>query len=597
MNEWKNYVTSLNDQTCTRQQSDNVQDNILVNTEDTIQKEQTYIYNSVILQNEKELISKNITEQNDPDSVRAWNPTPFGPGQARVSQEQIHECLQKSDDLSYQIATITMSSKITNCELNLVNIGKYLEIDHDIIGIKYSYGNICFSRGIYTTTNYKKSKKKQKTKINQQLFYNQISLVVQCNDPGLSRSDPGPGLSKSEHQNNNDKQINVKLFGNGSLHITGCKSEYDGKYVTELIYNKLKNISYKTHTIILSSNSYGVLLDSNNFIYKQLNDIHINNTIHGIYYNIIGFYDQKTNVYVMNTKEYVVYNKIKNSFISKKNDLQKMKSICNNNGDTIGTFGYCKNKKQNIIKLTDITNMNINENDPGSPWLVQARTESGYRPEQSLDPVSLSCTDTNRGQGPRSEHRRNYDSTNYKIIEYKCNPFLNKNFNPDPVLYRPEQSRDSELGPVSVLYMNVLDNIIKVNIDCINITYQLPYLINRNKLYEYFIDNNYICKYNPQTYSGVKFIYKYPFNNLTSKHGTRLCSGLDVPGTSLSCTDQNTMAGIGICTCNVKCICLNITFLIFRSGNIIVTGFKNIKQINSVLHEFNNIMKKFSDCK
>jgi TATA-box binding protein (TBP) (component of TFIID and TFIIIB) len=255
----------------------------------------------------------------------------------------------------------------------------------------------------------------------------------------------------------------------------------------------------------------------------------------------------------MNNKEYVVYNKINDSFISKKNDLQKMKSICNNNGDIIGVFGYCKNKKQNIIKLTELTNIN------------------------------------------EIEHNKNVstDCNNYKIIDYKCNPFLNKNFNTDPVLYRANPN--SEHGEVSVLYRGGLDNIIKVNIDCINITYQLPYLINRNKLYEYFINNNYICKYNPQTYSGVKFIYKYPFNNPNSKLVAPLSPPLSCTGTVGDTSEF--LAGIGICTCNVKCICLNITFLIFRSGNIIVTGFKDVKQINSVLHEFNNIMKKFSNCK
>ena len=470
-----------------------------------------------------------------------------------------------NDDLVYHIATMTMSSKITDCELNLVNIGKYLELDRDIIGIKYTYGNICFSRGIYTTTNYKKSKKKEKTKINQQLFYNQISLVVDCSNMNLFQLNSG--LNKSEslldhaRTESGSKQINVKLFGNGSLHITGCKSEYDGKYVTELVYNKLKMISYKTHTIILSSNSYGVLLDSNNFIYKQykqLNENDNSSTKNSMYYNIIGFYDQKTNLYVMNNKEYVVFNKIKNSFISKKNDLQKMKSICNNNSDVIGVFSYCKNKKQNIIKLNDVIDMNKNE--------------------------TIST-----------------DYNNYRIIEYKCNPFLNKNFNTyseypdsftkqgvraftlqDPGLSTPEWSKHDD-----TFHKYVLDNI-KVNIDCINITYQLPYLINRNKLYEFFIDNNYICKYNPQTYSGIKFIYKLPFHNINCKFET-------FHSDDYLQKDQNKVQNKnGICKCNVKCICLNITFLIFRSGNIIITGFKDVQQIKSVLHEFNNIMKKFN---
>ena len=493
MNEHNTFCLVQESEPCLVQsescESSFMRDNNLITIKNDIKKEEdkTYTYNSVMSQNQQKLICK----QHETNSVPV-----------------LYTDSHQPYDLSYQISTMTMSSKISDCELNLVNIGKYLEIDNDIIGIKYSYGNICFSRGVYTTTNYKKSKKKEKTKINQQLFYNQISLVVYSNNYGVP-------ISK---KNVTDKQINVKLFGNGSLHITGCKSEYDGKYVTELIYHKLQMISCKTHTIILSSNPYSILLDSNNFIYKKhkLNEDEC-------YYNIIGFYDPKTNIYVMNNKEYVVYNKIKNSFISKKYDLQKMKSICNNNGDIIGFFGYCKNKKQNIIKLMNMNYMNINE----------------------------------------IEYSKNIykDYNNYKIIKYKCNPFLKKD---SDILY----------GENDIFHKYVLDNI-KVNIDCINITYQLPYLINRNKLYEFFINNNYICKYNPQTYSGVKFIYKLPFYNM-----------------NLNKFDNKPN---GICECNIKCICLNITFLIFRSGNIIITGFKQVKDINSVLHEFNNIMKKFSD--
>ena len=47
-------------------------------------------------------------------------------------------------DISYNISTITISCKILDTELNIINIGKYLDIDNQIIGIKYYYGEYSF---------------------------------------------------------------------------------------------------------------------------------------------------------------------------------------------------------------------------------------------------------------------------------------------------------------------------------------------------------------------------------------------------------------------------------------------------------------------
>ena len=35
-----------------------------------------------------------------------------------------------------KISTITLSTHLPNCQLNLTNIGKYLDIDDEIIGLK-----------------------------------------------------------------------------------------------------------------------------------------------------------------------------------------------------------------------------------------------------------------------------------------------------------------------------------------------------------------------------------------------------------------------------------------------------------------------------
>ena len=392
----------------------------------------------------------------------------------------------------YNVSTITISSKILNSELNIINIGKYLEIDNQIIGIKYNYGECSFSKGIYTTTTYKKSKKKNIERVNQILFYNQISLVILYND----------------------KQVNVKLFSNGSLHITGCKHVDDGKFITNLVYNKLTKLKNKTHSILLTNDKYGVLIDDNNFIYNKTNSCSGDQI-----YNVIGYYNIDNNTYVMNNKEFIVYNKIKGSFISKNKEQLNLKSICDKNGDNIGHISYLKNKKKSGLHLT-------------------------RSPSETGNSVSIDS------------------GCSYKIINYSCNPFI---------------QIDDSVPP---------EQLIHTSVDCINITIALPCQINRQKLYTYFIDNDYICKYNPQSYSGIKLIYKYPFDDL---------NGNGLNGKEHPKSDE--VIKNGLCNCNIKCICLNITFLIFQSGNVIVTGCKNLKQVENVVRHFKNIIEDYQSIK
>ena len=121
-----------------------------------------------------------------------------------------------SSEYEYKIFTMTVSCIIKDCIFNIINIGKYLDIDSDILGIKYNYGKTSVLKGCYTTVMYKKLKVKNDDKINKVLFYNQVSLSIKINN----------------------NIINAKLFLNGSLHLTGIKNSNEPKIVIELLYNK-----------------------------------------------------------------------------------------------------------------------------------------------------------------------------------------------------------------------------------------------------------------------------------------------------------------------------------------------------------------------
>jgi len=99
----------------------------------------------------------------------------------------------KPEDVT--ISTITMTCKM-NTEFLVENIGKYINLEHDrVVSVKYG-NNIIRSLIPKKVINQKKKKQKKN-------FYNQVTLKVRTKK---------------------DKDINIKLFINGSIQMTGCKS-------------------------------------------------------------------------------------------------------------------------------------------------------------------------------------------------------------------------------------------------------------------------------------------------------------------------------------------------------------------------------------
>lgn len=394
---------------------------------------------------------------------------------------------------SLKISTITISAQLPNCNINLTNVGKYLDINDDIIGIKYQFGNFNVMKGQYSTTVFRKSKNKKHDKINKILFYNQVSLIVNC---------------KTKSGNSN---VNVKLFGNGSLHLTGCKSIDEGILTTKIIYKTLKECDKKTDLIFLSKDENGVLLDSNDFIYAYNNK------------RIIGYKD-KNETYIINKKEYEIdYNT--GMFISKRLETQRKKTILDFNGIEIGhsKIELFKNKSKFYKNNSHIFYDKINH-------LIY------YKNDNIIGKIAYNIKE--------NEITKIEQIDNFLEYEYNCSVFNSKQ--------------------EYILDIDNKDfyNLINLDINCINVYFKLHIEINRLKLYKLLISLNYICKYQPESYSGVKLLYKIPKET--------------------SLTD-------GYCSCNNKCTCTNITFLIFQSGNVIVSGFKNQSQINKIVKNFISI--------
>lgn len=115
------------------------------------------------------------------------------------------------------ISTMTITCKL-NSEFNVKNIGKYVDLSRN--GIVEA---IC-GRDIIRTLIPKKNNS-QKNKKDKKQFYNQVTLKINTKK---------------------DKIINIKLFINGSIQMTGCKS-IDGSIEA---LEKLLNILKKEKAVI-----------------------------------------------------------------------------------------------------------------------------------------------------------------------------------------------------------------------------------------------------------------------------------------------------------------------------------------------------------
>ena len=397
--------------------------------------------------------------------------------------------------MDIKISTITLTTKLPDCQLILTNIGKYLEIDKDIIGIKYNCAGLSIMKGKYSTTIYKKAKTKDIQKINKKLFYNQISIIL----------------------NNNGNNVNVKLFGNGSLHLTGCKTIEEGKIITKKIYEKLKSLSLKIENVLITKDINGILLDKDNLVYSYSD------------HKIIGYCkDTEQQKYLIHNKDFVIDKKT-NMFITEKMETQRRHFIHNLDGEQIG---YTK------IELLKNRHKFYKKNNN-----IYFDTESGliyHNNESIIGQISYYI------ESDKITNLLQYNDI--MEIEYSCNPFVNK-------LYH---------------IPNDIDDMIDLNVNCINVYFTIDYTINRQRFYEKLIEMNYICKYKPESYSGIKIVYKIPLE-----------------------INQETKPGI--CPCSSKCTCINITFLVFQSGNIIATGFKTNEQIHQATQEFYKICNSVKD--
>ena len=131
--------------------------------------------------------------------------------------------------LGINISTMCASCKL-NTKLNILSIENYLKINsNDILTKKISNDKI------ETLLPIKKKKKRQNNLIevteNKNYFYNQITIIIRIFE--------GPYVNLDK-----EPRINMKLFKNGSIQMSGCKSVNNINIALNKIINKLKDSQY-----------------------------------------------------------------------------------------------------------------------------------------------------------------------------------------------------------------------------------------------------------------------------------------------------------------------------------------------------------------
>lgn len=340
------------------------------------------------------------------------------------------------------IFTMTASADLfkdyPNYTINLPNIYSRNELTDKIIGIKFNWMNQDFMKGIYCTTIYKKSKSKKVSKINVKSFYNQMSLIVKVSD---------------------NKQVNVKLFGNGKLQMTGCKGMSDAIFATNVVQEYLNDMTQMKRQVLLQYDKNGILLDKNNSVYS-VSDSPI----------IIGWFDKDTGEYLIDKKK-CLFDETLRLFVTTKTFHSRSRLIYDMCGKHVGDMSIelLRNKKKLYSKFTDIQIIND---------LVYVNNKI------IIGKNNVTICET-------AIRSREDDIGKTKEVSVSESPYLDE-------------------------YLNVVDTGLKTNytsdsIDVYSImaNYSLGYQINRQKLCDFLQNDGYLVKYNPETYSGLYVMFKY----------------------------------------------------------------------------------------
>ena len=144
--------------------------------------------------------------------------------ESKVINQKFEKFLSLKDiPTDLRISTITMTCTF-DTEFNVENIARYIDLNiDDIRSVKYGNStDPLYNRSlIVKKTRKKKTKKKYQRAKKKDYFFNNVAMYVKPK---------------------NTKQVNIKIFRNGSIQMTGCNSYENCIEAIQLLCSKMKEI-------------------------------------------------------------------------------------------------------------------------------------------------------------------------------------------------------------------------------------------------------------------------------------------------------------------------------------------------------------------
>ena len=380
----------------------------------------------------------------------------------------------------YRISTMTMITTF-GTNINLYVVDKYFELDNKIISKDY---------GDKPVKNKKNLKKK-----NNRPFFNQATIKVQLNPL---------------------KKINIKVFSNGKIQMTGVKKEEDAKESLNLIIDKLKvtkgiiplnKVLMKQQLeLLLKELDTDIIPEYCFFNPESIDKLYTVKEFFDI------FYDQKVEIILDGNK---IYNKLFRIY-------------------------DCK-RKQTTIKNINLVKQLLNKLGTES-----VPSEYYYDPKIQL---------------------KYEDYTFQELIEAKIN--LDAIINYDKIYKELYDTSDNETIEIFAKSIENLKDIRigKIQTVLINSDFNTNFEIRRDELHNILKSKNQyniISRYEPDIYPGVnnKYYWNKQYKNKKFE-GKCYCT--------IPCEGKGTGDGNGQCK--------KITIAAFQSGSIIITGANRLEHI------------------
>lgn len=248
----------------------------------------------------------NLTEKID-DNINNSEKYEFEYDINDIDQNFIQYINIESHNMNIIPENVSISTMSLTCSLgtpfNVANIWKYMILEHDnIVSIKTDKG---IRRLNDLGTEFINSVNKNSDKN----FSNQNTIIVQSRD---------------------DKYLNVKLFKNGSIQMTGCKDLVDANIVINKLVKKLKE------TLFIKKQDGNNLLTEVKFV-KNINDLNVTKfKINLINTNFgISYYINKEELFTLLTSKGILCRittnhacvNIKHKIINPENNIESLVSI------------------------------------------------------------------------------------------------------------------------------------------------------------------------------------------------------------------------------------------------------------------------------